>query len=184
MKKGKPSLATRFWAGFVTEDPFEAFDALFDFAHLDYYKRNLSEAVLHCYKNTVYQQEAPSNVFVFYTAISSFVKICYCLKGKDKTWNVKESSRSDTVFHLTSLTKMEHDHPFTVLQKAFGELTLQQFDYFLSEITTLSLSPGCDDMTSDLLTPYIHLIKMLDAAELIRERGLEKIGKSNKTKTE
>ena len=48
MKKNKISFETRFWAGFVAGNPFEAFDAIFDFAHLDYYKQNLSEAVLHC----------------------------------------------------------------------------------------------------------------------------------------
>lgn len=44
MKKNKISFETRFWAGFVAGNPFEAFDAIFDFAHLDYYKQNLSQA--------------------------------------------------------------------------------------------------------------------------------------------
>jgi hypothetical protein len=174
MKKNKISFETRFWAGFVAGNPFEAFDAIFDFAHLDYYKQNLSQAVLHCYKAKVYKQDAPCNAFVFYTAIGTFLKVCYCLKGKDKKWKVKESSRSETVFHLSSLTKEEYDNPFLVLQNAFKERTLQQFEYFLSEITELSLSPFCLDPDSDLTTPYIHLIKMLDAAELMKERGVEK----------
>lgn len=178
MKKNKISFETRFWAGFVAGNPFEAFDAIFDFAHLDYYKKNLSEAVLHCYKRKVYQQETPCNVFVFYTAVCSFLKVCYCLKAKDKKWKVKESSRSETVFHLSSLTKEEFDNPFLVLQNAFEEKTLQEFEFFLSEITELSLSPYSGDPDSDLTTPYIHLIKMLDAAELIRERGVERIKKT------
>ena len=37
--------------------------------------------------------------------------------------------------------------------------------------------PYAGDPYADLTTPYIHLIKMLDAVELIRERGVEKIGK-------
>jgi hypothetical protein len=175
MKKNKISFETRFWAGFVAGNPFEAFDAIFDFAHLDYYKQNLSQAVLHCYKSKVYKQDAPCNAFVFYTAIGTFLKVCYCLKGKDKKWKVKESSRSETVFHLSSLTKEEYDNPFLVLQSAFKERTLQQFEYFLSEITELSLSPYYLDPDSDLATPYIHLIKMLDAAALMKERGVEKI---------
>jgi hypothetical protein len=91
---------------------------------------------------------------------------------------VKESSRSETVFHLSSLTKEEYDNPFLVLQSAFEERTLQQFEYFLSEITELSLSPYYLDPDSDLATPYIHLIKMLDAAELMKERGVERIKKN------
>ncbi|MNQ43664.1 hypothetical protein D3C85_574030 [compost metagenome] len=178
MKKNKISFETRFWAGFVTGNPFEAFDAIFDFAHLDYYKQNLSEAVLHCYKRKVYKQETPCNVFVFYTAVSSFLKVCYYLKEKSKKWKVKQSSRTETVFHLSSLTKEEFDNPFLVLQSAFEERTLQQFEFFLSEITELSLSPYDVDPDSDLTTPYIHLIKMLDAGELMKERGVERIKKT------
>lgn len=178
MKKNKISFETRFWAGFVAGNPFETFDAIFDFAHLDYYKKNLSEAVLHCYKRKVYKQETPCNVFVFYTAVCSFLKVCYCLKAKDKKWKVKECSRSEAVFHLSSLTKEEYDNPFLVLQNAFEERTLQQFEFFLSEITELSLSPYYVDPDSDLTTPYIHLIKMLDAGELMRERGVERVKKN------
>jgi hypothetical protein len=180
MKKNNISFETRFWAGFVTDNPFEAFDAIFDFAHLDYYKQNLSEAVLHCYKTKVYKQETPCNVFVFYTALCSFLKVCYYLKGKSKKWKLKDSARCEKVFHLSSLAKEEYDNPFLVLQKAFEEKTLQEFEFFLCEITELSLSPysGDPDPDSDLTTPYIHLIKMLDAAELIRERGVERIKKT------
>lgn len=182
MKKNKISFETRFWAGFVAGNPFEAFDAIFDFAHLDYYKQNLSDAVLHCFKRKVYKQETPCNVFVFYTAVYSFLKVCYCLKGKSKKWKVKESSRCETVFHLSSLTKEEFDNPFLVLQKAFEEKTLQEFEFFLCEIVELSLSPYTGDSDSDLMTPYIHLIKMLDAGELIRERGVERIRKTDLAK--
>ncbi|MFY0482142.1 hypothetical protein ACI6PS_06005 [Flavobacterium sp. PLA-1-15] len=174
MKSKRISFKTRFWAGFTTKNPFEAFDALFDFAHLDYYKQHLSQVVLHCYKRKVYKQESPSNVFIFYTAIGSFLKVCYCLRKKGKKWNVKAATRAETVFHLSSLTKEEYDNPFLVLQNAFKERTLQEFESFLSEIIEFSLSPYYGDSDSDLTTPYIHLIKMLDAAELIRTRGVEK----------
>lgn len=176
MKKSKKiSYETRFWAGFRAKNPFEAFDALFDFAHLDYYKENLSQAVLYCYKPNVYKQEAPGNFFVFYTAISSFLKVCYSVKGKGKKWKVNPSVRTENVFHLSSLTKEEHDNPFLALKNAFQERTLQEFEFFLYEIIELSLSPNNMDPDSDLVTPYIHLIKMLDAGELIRERGVERI---------
>jgi len=177
MKKNKIVFETRFWAGFTTRNPFDVFDAVFDFAHLDYYKQNLREAVLHCYMVNVYKQDKPCNVFVFYTAVRDFVKVCHFLKVKSKKWKVRESSRLETVFHLSSLTKEEYDNPFLVLESAFEERTLQQFEFFLYEITELSLSPYNEDPDTDLTTPYIHLTKMLEAAELIRERGVERIQK-------
>jgi hypothetical protein len=56
MKKNKVSFETRFWAGFVAGNPSEAFDAIFDFAHLVYYKQNLTESVLYCYKRKAYSE--------------------------------------------------------------------------------------------------------------------------------
>lgn len=175
MKKNKISFDTGFWASFVTGNPFKAIDAFFTFAHLDYYKQHLTETVIYSSKTKVYKQENPSDVFVLYTAFSSFLKICYCLKKKSKKWNVKASLRSETVFHLSSLTKQEYDNPFIVFQKAFKEKTPEEFEIFLCLILELSLSPYTGDRDNDFTTNYIHLIKMLDAVELIRERGVEKI---------
>ncbi|WP_428232609.1 hypothetical protein [Flavobacterium sp.] len=121
MKKNKISYDTGFWASFVTGNPFKAFDVFFDFAHLDYYKQNLSQAVFYSYKTKVYEQENPGNVFLFYTAVRSFLKVCYCLKKKSKKWKVKVPLCSEAVFHLSSLTKEEYDNPFIVFQKAFNK---------------------------------------------------------------
>ena len=77
MKKNKISFETRFWAGFVAGNPFEAFDAIFDFAHLDYYKQNLSEAVLYCYKRKVFKQDAPCNVFSLNAFLSAKKGLSY-----------------------------------------------------------------------------------------------------------
>ncbi|WP_163407194.1 hypothetical protein [Flavobacterium ajazii] len=179
MKKNKIFLETGFWTGYTAGNPFKAINAFFDFADLDYYKHNLSEAVMYCHKAKVYRQDNPFDIFVLYTAFSFFIKVCYCLQKKNKKWKVGASSRSETIFHLSSLTKEEYENPFMVFQKAFDEKTLEEFELFLYQIMELSLSPQAGDSYSDLTIPYIHLIKMLDAAELMRERGVEKISKKN-----
>jgi hypothetical protein len=179
MKKNKISFETSFWAGSVSGNPFKLIEAFFAFADLDYYKQNLTETVIYSYKTEVYEANNPSNAFIFYTAINSFLKMCYCLKQKSKKWKVKASLRSESIFHFSSLTKEEYDTPFMVFQKAFDEKTLEEFESFLCQILELSLSPNAGDPYSDLTTPYIYFIKMLDAVELIRERGVEKIKKKN-----
>lgn len=179
MKNNKISFETSFWGGYETQNPFKVIDAFFDFSHFDYYKQTLSEAVMYSYKKEVYKQDNPSGVFVFYTVIRSFLKVCYCLKKKSKKWKVKEALHSQTVFHFSSLTKEEFYNPFLVFQKAFDEKTPEEFELFLCQILELSLSTKIGDINTDLTTPYIHLIKMLDAVELLRERGVEKIRKTN-----
>jgi hypothetical protein len=182
MKKNNISFETKFWAGFEAGNPFEAVDAFFDYAHLDNYKQNLSGAVLHSYKKKIYKQDNPGQIFILYKVVRSFLKISYCLQTKNKKWKVKDAARSETVFHLSSLTKQEYDNPFLVFQKAFDEQTLKQFEFFLCEIVHLSLSSCLGDQDFDLLTPYIHLIKMLDALQLMKERGVERIKKTDHIK--
>lgn len=179
MKKSKIALETSFWAGSEAKNAFKAIHAFFAFAHLDYYKQNVSEMLMYSYKTKVYKQDNPSDVFILYTVIKSFLKVCYCLKEKSNKWKVKEPLQSETVFQLSSLTKEEYENPFIVFQKAFDKKTLQGFELFLYQITEFSLSPCDGDPESDIATPYIHLIKMLDAAELIKERGVEKIKKTD-----
>lgn len=179
MKKNKISFETSFWPGFVSGNPYKAIEAFFAFADLDYYKQSLSEVVAYSYKSKVYEAKNPSNAFIFYIAINSFLKVCCCLPEKSKKWKVKASSCSETVLSLSSLTKEEYENPFMVFQKAFDEKTLEEFESFLCLTMELSLSPHAGDPATDLTTPYIHLVKMLDAAALIRERGVEKIRKKN-----
>ncbi|MCV9934273.1 hypothetical protein OIU80_18500 [Flavobacterium sp. LS1R47] len=177
MKKNKISFETSFWPGYVAGNPFKTIKAFFAYADLDYYKQSLTEAVVYSYKREIYKANNPSDFFVFYTAINIFLKVCYCLPEKSKKWKVTASLHSETTFHLSSLTKEEYDNPFIVFQKAFDENTLEEFESSLCQIMELSLSPHDGNPYSDLTTPYIHLIKMLDAAALMRERGIEKIKK-------
>jgi len=180
VKKNKISFETHFWAGDSAGNPFKAIDAFFTFAKLDYYKQILSEVVIYCYKPKVYKDDNPSDVFILYSVLKSFLRVCYCLHQKSKKWKVKTSLRSETVFHLSSLTKEEYDNPFMVFQKAFELKSLEAFEMFLYQILELSLSPYSSDSDSDVMTPYIYLTKMLDAAALIRERGVEKIRKTDR----
>lgn len=175
MNKNTISFETSSWAGEVSGNPIKAVEAFFAFADLDYYKQNLTEAVLYSYKSEVYEANNPSNAFVFYTAMNNFLKLCYCLQEKSKKWRVTASLPGETVSPLSSLTKEEYDDPFTVFQKAFNEKTLEEFECFLCLILELSMSPSPADPYSDLTTPYIYIIKMLDAVYLIKERGIEKI---------
>ena len=89
-----------------------------------------------------------------------------------------ESLHDEALFPLSSLTKEEYEDPFIVFQKTFDEKTPEEFESFLCLILELSTSPNAQDPYSDLTTPYIYLIKMLDATALMKDRGIEKIRKN------
>lgn len=184
MKKNKIYFETNFWAAYEIGNPFEVIDAFFDYAHLDQYKQRLGEEFLYINRQDVYKKDYPGQVFVFYTALRSFLKTCQCLQYKGKKWRVKQSSECKSVLHQASLTKEEYADPFMVFQTAFAAQSLDDFEFFLSEITHLSMSPYTIEFDTDLITPYIHLIKMLDASQLMRERGVERIKKQAPQRSE
>ena len=177
MKKNKSTFETNYWYGKELENPFEVIDAFFDYAYLDYYKQGLAEAVLYMHKQEVYKKEYHGQLFVFYARLHSFVKACFYLQYKGKKWQVRQSSVGKSILYQGALTKTEFANPLTVFQSAFAAKSLDEFDFFLCEVVHIALSPSVVEFDSDLLTPYIHLIKMLDASQLMRERGLEKIKK-------
>lgn len=180
MKKKKMSFETNFWYAYEVENPFEVIDAFFDYADLDHYKKGLAEAVLYINKQEVYKKEHPGRVFLFYTIIRSFLKACFHLQHKGKKWKLKQEFDCKSILHQGSLTREEYANPFTVFQIAFAENSLDEFEFFLCEIIHISLSPNVVEFDYDLITPYIHLVKMLDASQMMRESGLEKIKKDTR----
>lgn len=181
MKKNKISFGTNFWSAYEAGNPYDALHVFFDFSHLDEYKQILSEVAIYSYRRKIYKQDNPCHVFVVYTALSSFIKVCHCLKRKSRKWQAKGSGHYTSIVHLASLSKNEYKNPFQVFEKAFEQRSLEQFEFFLCEIVHLSLSPHAVESDYDIITPYVHLIKMLDAGQLIMERGIEKIKKEKQS---
>ena len=178
MKNKKISFETDFWTVPGIEDSFEVIDAFIDYGHIDYFKQVLGEAMLFTQTEEVYKKEHPGEVFIFYTAMRSFLRACSCLEHKSKKWRAKGRGDACTsVLHRASLTEKEYADPFLVFRNAFATWPLGDFEMFLCETVHLSLSKYLPGYEIDLLTPYIHLIKMLDAAQLLKERGVEKIKK-------
>jgi thiamine kinase-like enzyme len=136
----------------------------------------LSEIVFYRSKDEVYKKDCPGDVFFNYTAIRSFLRACSSLQNKSKKWKVSEASTGQkSVLSQASLTVEEYKNPFIVFQNAFAEHSLADFEFFLCEVIHLALRPTIVEFDSDLLTPYIHVIKMLDASQLLFESEVEKI---------
>ncbi|WP_157485851.1 hypothetical protein [Flavobacterium soli] len=178
MKKPIDPLEAHFWSGHDLRRPLELLDAFFDYAHLDEYKEVLSGALLHTGREEVYHRKHPGDVFLFYTALRSFVKASYRL-SQTKKWQVKEGILCISVLHQASLDKQEYADPLSVFRNAFATHTSGHYENFLCELVHLALCPYDDSGGYDLLTPYLQLVKMLDAAQLIRERGVERVQKGS-----
>ena len=175
MKKIKLSLETSFWAIDEIVDPLKLIDAFFNYCTIDIYKNTLSDIMLYVNKAEVCNKERPGDIFDFHNAVRSFIRGACLLNFKAKRWEVKKAPKEWQIISQGSLNKEEYQNPFLVFDKAFECKTLEEFEFFLNEIVHVSLSPYKEQFDYDLITPHIHLVKMLDAAHIINERGIKKI---------
>lgn len=173
MIKKKISLESHFWAVNKIENPFKILEAMFDYMDIAQYKKLIGEVVEYVYTRKVYCMENPGELFLNYKVFRSFLKTCYLLQFSEKA--VKDDVFCEWVpgIYLASLSRAEYNNPLLVFKTAFQEKTLEEFELFLFTMFQFALSPTPDDDGDDMVTPYIHLIKMLDAAQLIFERGME-----------
>lgn len=73
-----------------------------------------------------------------------------------------------------ALSENEYRDPVSVFSKAFKRFTIRDFDVFLAEIVYFSLGTFRNVPEKNIISPFLHLNKMLDAALLILERRNQK----------
>ncbi|WP_294317598.1 hypothetical protein [uncultured Chryseobacterium sp.] len=120
-------------------------------------------------KKAAINEDAPA-IFHFHQALRSFVRACYAIKLKEWTWKMNSNPESFSPLMQASLSDEEYLNPTLVMEKAFAEYSIKDFDYYIAVAVYFSMGIYAHEAESKIFAPYIHLIKMLDAAHLILER--------------
>lgn len=118
--------------------------------------------------------EDSSAIFHFHQALRSFVRACYAIKLKQTTWEMTSSPENPSPLIQASLSDEEYRNPTLVFQNAFAEYSIRDFYYHIAIAVYFSMGVFKNAEESSLISPYIHLTKMLDAAHLILERRIQK----------
>jgi hypothetical protein len=119
--------------------------------------------------------ENPVVIFQFHQAVRSLIRAGYLIMLKERKWviNTQLEKVSPLLFGL--LSEEEYQNPLLVFQRAFSEYSIKEFDYFMSGMVYFSMAIYENLPERNIINPYIHLIKMLDATHLILERRGEKV---------
>lgn len=175
MKKKKIDFEARFWASYSGTCPWRVFEEFFVSCTLSETKDRLFKMMNYAMKPKVFLQRDPSLVLHFYVSLKSFVRASYVMMSKSKKWTLKKAPASVSHVMQGSLLDDEYNNPFLVFQRAFKDFSLREFEDFLTEVAYYALGPFSDHPLGNIISPFLHLQKMLDAAQLIQERGVEKI---------
>ncbi len=176
MKKMATPFETCLRAGDRKHSGLQLMEAFFQFHDLAASKERLNSIINYAVKRNSWIHEEPSALFQFHQSMRSFVRASYLIHLKEKKQKTSASLENVSPLLFGLLTKKEYQDPLRVFKKAFREYSIKEFDYFMSGIVYFSMGV-CDHLPeSNIVSPYIHLTKMLDAAHLILERRAKKIG--------
>lgn len=93
---------------------------------------------------------------------------------KDLTREMNTNPEKNFPLIQASLSDKEYLNPTLVFKNAFAEYSIKDFDYYIAIAVYFSMGVFKNAEESSLISPYIHLTKMLDAAHLILERRIQK----------
>ncbi len=171
MKKKKTDFESRFWSGQKKHSALPLMDLFFQFYDLAAAKERLSIIIRYAAQKKTRIPEDPSAVFHFYQSMRSFVRAGYNLRKKTGKWELKVRPDKDSMLGRGLLSEKEYHDPVRGFRKAFKEYRPEQFLEFLAEAVHFSLGPFNHAPEGNLICPYLHLVKMIDAAWLIVERA-------------
>ncbi|PIF45497.1 hypothetical protein CLU96_2505 [Chryseobacterium sp. 52] len=173
MKKTRINTGSRFWAG-KKHSGLQLLETFFQFNELDVSKERLSSIMNYAVKRNSWINEDPAVIFQFHESMRSLIRAGYVMMLKERTWTVDTRSEKISPWVLGLLSEKEYRNPLLVFKKAFREYTLKEFDYFMSGIVYFSMGVYENLPERNIVMPYIHTVKMLDAAHLIVQRRREK----------
>lgn len=170
MKKNSIDFESRFWCGRKKHSALSLMEVFFQFHDLVTAKKHLNLIMQYAAQRKTRIPEDPSVVFYFHQSLRSFIRAGYSLRNKRGKWLVPELSEHKNPMLQGSLSEKEYRDPANVFRKAFKKYRLNEFEEFLSEVVYFSFGTFNNVPERNIVDPYLHLIKMLDAAWLILER--------------
>lgn len=170
MKKNRTEFQSRLGKGRKKHYELQQMETFFQLNDLTVTKELLNTIMSYALKRNSWIKEDPSVIYHFHQAMQSFVRAGYFLMLKEKKLFINTQLEDVSPLVLGLLTEKEYQKPLLVFKKAFKEYSVKEFDYFISGMVYFSMGIYDKLPERNMINPYIHLIKMLDASYLIIER--------------
>ncbi|MFZ4930369.1 hypothetical protein [Chryseobacterium sp. Mn2064] len=133
-------------------------------------KELLNDITSYAVKRNSWIKEHPSVILHFQQAMRSFIRAGYFITLQEKKKTATNQLENVSPLVLGLLSEKEYHNPLLVFKKAFKEYSIKEFDYFISGMVHFSLGIYDHLPERNIIAPYIHLTKMLDAAYIIIDR--------------
>ncbi|WP_336965038.1 hypothetical protein [Chryseobacterium contaminans] len=170
MKKNRTGFQSRLGKGRKKHYGLQQMETFFQLNDLAASKELLNSIMRYALKRNSWIKEEPSVIYQFYQAMRSFIRAGYFIMLQEKKLTVNIQWEDVSPLALGLLSEKEYHNPLLVFKKAFKEYSIKEFDYFISGMVYFSLGIYDKLPERNMINPYIHLLKMLDAGYLLFER--------------
>lgn len=170
MKKNRTEFQSRLGKGRKKHCGLQLMENYFKLNDLATSKERLNSIMNYAVKRYSRIKEDPSVILHFQQTTRSFIRAGYLIALQEKKRTATAQLEDVSPLVLGLLSEKEYQNPMLVFKKAFREYSIKEFDYFISGMVYLSLGIYDNLPERNIISPYIHLTKMLDAAYLILER--------------
>ncbi|AZA91021.1 Uncharacterised protein [Chryseobacterium nakagawai] len=170
MKKNRTNFQSQLGKGWKNHYELQQMETFFQLNDLVATKELLNTIMSYALKRNSWIKEEPSVIYHFHQAMRSFIRAGYFIMLKEKKYTINTQLEEVSPLVLGLLSEKEYQNPLLVFKKAFKEYSVKEFDYFISGMVYFSMGIYDKLPERNMVNPYIHLIKMLDAAYLIIER--------------
>ena len=182
----KDEFETQCWCNRIVADPYQVLSEAFTTSDMVQLRRFIRMMLQYSESNRVYKKDSPGEVLINMRLIRSLIRAARKLKEKKKgPVEVLESDVLNKSFYcLNYLPEAEWDqfprfvsmneycNPYKLFRKFFNCQTIDQWVYDWEKMVDCALSPYRGEQDLQLISFYIRLSKLVEAAHLIYLRDV------------
>ncbi|ROI06764.1 hypothetical protein EGI16_02335 [Chryseobacterium sp. G0240] len=114
-------------------------------------------------KRNIWVNEDPAVIFQFHQSMRSLIRAVYLMMLKERKWIVDNQPKKISSWVIGLLSEKEYRNPLLVFKKAFREYTLKELIILCPESSISQWGVYENLPERNIVMPYIHTVKMLDA---------------------
>jgi hypothetical protein len=187
-------LPTSLWYKQEIADPYQVIAEFFCSASLPSHRKCIKDVLKAAAGNFIWRKHNPGDLLHEFKMIESVINAAYLINKENKTSPLtisKESSFNPNLFcgwHVHStpwdffprfLSFKEYANPYVAFKRFFKYLPLAEWKNELNDLLEYALvetSLSDAGVEKDMLSLYVHLSKLIEAAHLIDVREINHIG--------
>jgi hypothetical protein len=190
MKKHEDYLATSLWYREEITDPYQVIASFFDYIDISSCRKKIKHLLLAAGSDEIYRyrKDSPASVLELFKMIESVINAAYLI-NKEKKESPLSIGTGDLLnknlfcgnkghasawdYFPRSLSEKEFIDPYLTFRHFFKFKEIEGWKEDLQEVLSFALSAGSYSdlgIELNLLSIYIHLTKLLEAAHLIDVR--------------